>query len=82
MKVKDKLFVLMVMNFYSSYNLGDLGEIILEATSPYEELLCEIIGIDEDEYDQMINEALEISRQLHYGDMLKQLKNVGILKKD
>ena len=78
--MKEKFFDLLVMTYYNAHRIGDLSEIILDETDPYGLLICELLGIDDEEYTDMLERALEIASDMEYRDMIKRLKNVGIIK--
>lgn len=81
-EMKDRFFDLLVDTYYNSSKIGDLSEIILEETDPYALLICELLGVSEDEYTDMLNSALEIANAMEYVDMVKRLRNVGIIAKE
>ena len=78
--MKEKFFDLLVMTYYSAHLIGDLSEIILDETDPYGQLICELLGIDDDEYTDMLERALDIANDMEYKEMVRILKNVGIIK--
>lgn len=78
--MKEKFFDLLVMTYYNAHLIGDLGEVILNETDPYGLLICELLGVDDEEYTDMLERALEIANELEYRDMVKKLQNVGIIK--
>lgn len=45
-------------------------------------IICKILGVGEEEYFEMLDKASEIARGLYYNDMIRQLKNIGLLEKD
>jgi hypothetical protein len=79
--MKERFFDLLVETYYSSSKIGDLSEIILNETDPYALLICDLLGIREDEYIDMLDRALEIASAMEYEDMIKVLRNVGIIQK-
>lgn len=79
--MKERFFDLLVNTYYSSSKIGDLSEIILNETDPYGLLICELLGVGEDEYVDMLNRALEIASSIKYEDMINTLRNVGIIQK-
>ena len=79
--MKDRFFDLLVNTYYNSSRIGDLSEIILNETDPYALLICDLLGIGEDEYTDMLERALEIASAMEYEEMIKVLRNVGIIQK-
>ena len=73
--MKERFFDLLVNTYYNAHLIGDLSEVILDETDPYGELICELLGISEDEYIDMLNEALEEADRWECQDMIKSLKN-------
>lgn len=78
--MKERFFDLLVNTYYNAHLIGDLSEVILDETDPYGEFICELLGISEDEYMDMLNEALEKAEEWESQDMIKQLKNRGYIR--
>jgi hypothetical protein len=79
--MKERFFDLLVATYYNSSKIGDLSDIILNETDPYGLLICELLGVGDDEYTDMLNRALEIASSMEYEDMINTLRNVGIIQK-
>ena len=79
---KEKFFDLLVEMFYDAGRLGDLSEIITNATDPFSSFICELLCIEDEEYTDMLNDAIEIAMSMEHTEMLKRLQNVGIVRKD
>lgn len=79
---KQRFFDLLVDMFYDAGRLGDLSEIITSATDPFSSFICELLHIEDKEYTDMLNNAVEIAMDMEHTEMLKRLQNVGIVRKD
>ena len=71
---KEKFFNLIVNSYQDSFQIGDLGDVVTEATGPYDNFICELLNISDEEYERMIDEAYDIAYNSYYEDMLKKFK--------
>ena len=79
---KERFFDLLVDMYYDAGRLGDLSEIITNATDPFSSFICELLCIEDSEYTDMLDNAVEIAMSIENAEMLKRLQNVGIVRKD
>ena len=86
MDVKEKFLDALVDTYYQGHNADELyglNELIYEVTDPYCQIICELLGIDDDEYMAMLDEALTISYSWRYNDLAEQMRGIErMLKKD
>lgn len=78
--MKERFFDLLVNTYYNAHLIGDLSEVILDETDPYALLICELLGVDDEEYTDMLERALEIAEEWACQDMIKSLKNRGYIR--
>lgn len=74
MKVKEKFLGILVNTYYESYCINHIGDLLTEVTSPYDELICELLNIDDDEYQEMIKEACSLGQKKYFKKVLRDME--------
>lgn len=82
--MKEKFLDALVDTYYEGHKIDKCGldELLYDVTDPYCKIICELLGIDDEEYTKMLDEALTISYSWKYNDMMTELKRAGVIKKD
>lgn len=75
--MKEKYFQVLVDTYFESFKVDHIGDLITEITSPYDEIICELLEINDDEYQDMIAKACDMGQHKYFKKVLQ-----GIVKHD
>ena len=64
----------MVDTYFESYKVNHIGDLLTEATSPYDEIICELLEITDDEYQDMIEKACSMGQKKYFKQVLKDME--------
>ena len=81
--MKEKFLDALVGTYYEGHKIDEccgLDELLYDVTDPYCKIICELLGIDDEEYTKMLEEALTISYSWKYNDMMAELKRAGVIQ--
>ena len=61
---------LLVDNYYEAFLVGHIPDIVTESSGPY----CELLGISDDEFEIMRDEAYKLARNRYFDYVAKDMK--------
>ena len=64
----------MVDTYFESYKINHIGDLITEVTSLYDEIICELLNITDDEYQDMIQKACDMGQKKYFKQVLKDIE--------
>ena len=80
--MKDRYFQILVDNYYESFLVGHIADIVTESSGPYDEFICELLNISDDEFEIMMDEAYELAQNRYFDYIAKDMKRCGYVIKD
>ena len=80
--MKDRYFQILVDNYYTSFLVGHIADIVTESSGPYDVFIRELLNISDDEFEIMTNDAYEIAQNKYFDYVAKDMKRCGYTIKD
>lgn len=80
--MKDRYFQILVDNYYESFLVGHIADIVTETSGPYDKFICELLNINDYEFELMTDKAYEVAQNRYFDYIAKDMKRCGYVIKD
>lgn len=80
--MKDRYFQILVDNYYESFLVGHIANIVTETSGPYDKFICELLNISDNEFISMTDKAYEIAQNRYFDYIAQDMKRSGYVIKD
>lgn len=76
--MKQKFLAALVDTYRNAHQVECCGidELIYNVTEPYCKIICSLLEISDDDYSAMLNEALDITTEWEYKEVLEKLYQI------